>query len=720
MINTAGSFAQWNNPHTGKIDQNTLFSAFTAPPKSLDPARSYNSDEIQLIAQIYEPPLQYHYLKRPYQLEPLTLAKMPTITYLDKNGKVLSPDASPQTIAYSVYDLTLKPGIYFQPHPAFAKDAQGHFLYHHLDKMVASKMKTLHDFKKTDTRELTAEDYVYQIKRLASPTVSSPIFGVMENIIVGFGDYAKTLQNAYQKQVLLGVKNPHLDLRDYPLKGVKVISRYEYQIKIHGVYPQFEYWLAMPFFSPIPWEADLFYAQPQLTENNVTLNWYPLGTGPYLLDENNPNQKMVLIKNPNFHGENYPVAGEADDAKNGFLNNAGKPMPFVDKLVLNLDKESIPRWNKFLQGYYDRSGISADSFDQAVHLDKDGKPVLTQTMLKKGIRLQTTVSPSVFYIGFNMLDEVVGGDTDKNKKLRQAIAIAVDYEEYIQLFLNGRGIAAQSPIPPGIFGYEKNNFNKVVYFWDGKEVKRKPIAEAKKLLAEAGYPNGIDPKTKKALVLHYDVSSTGNPDDKSQLNWMRKQFAKIGIQLDIRHTEYNRFQDKVRTGQAQIFSWGWLADYPDPENFLFLLTSANGKVKFGGENASNYTNPKVDSLFSDIKNTPNGEKRLEKIRTLLEIIQQDSPWIFGVHPIDFSLSHTWLEKSKPNSIANNALKYQKINPQLREQLREKWNAPVLWPFWILLLFLLLIFIPLIVTYWRRENKPAVNKYKKKNPEMPGS
>ncbi len=655
---TSPIFAQWNNPHTGEHKQNTLYGAFSSSPKTLDPAKSYSADETQFIAQIYEPPLQYDYLARPFKLIPLTLTSMPTVTYLDKNNKPLAKNTNPAKIAYTIYDLTIKPGIYYQPHSAFK-----------------------------NKRELTANDYVYQIKRLASPKINSPIFGVMSKYIVGFDDFSRKLLDAYQK-------NKMVNLNDYTLAGATVINKYEYQIKIQGVYPQFLYWLAMPFFSPMPYEADLFYAKAENQKNNMTLDWYPIGTGPYVLSENNPNRQMVLEKNPNFRGEIHPIT----------KNKA----PAVDKLMLSLDKESIPRWNKFLQGYYDRSGINADSFDQAIQLDKNGNPVLTQSMRDKGIRLETTINPSVFYIGFNMMDDVVG----KNKKLRQAIAIAIDYEEYIQLFMNGRGIAAHGPIPPGIFGYEKNNINKVIYFWDGKNVVRKPIAAAKKLLAEAGYPNGIDPKTKKALVLNYDVASSGNPDDKSQLNWMRKQFAKLGIELNIRATDYNRFQDKVRTGNAQIFSLGWLADYPDPENFLFLLYSANGKVKYHGENASNYSNEKFDQLFNEIKNMPDGEARLQKIHEALVIIQDETPWIWGMHPIDFTLTHQWVEPTLPHPIANNTLKYQKINPALRAKLREEWNKPILWPFFALLIFLVVIFIPLFVTYWRRENLPAV---KRQNP-----
>lgn len=704
----------WNNPHPSKHPPNTRYSAFTGAPKTLDPARAYSSDAIQFIAQIYEPPLQYHLLKRPYTLVPLTTTQMPVVTYYSKEDKKLSEDVDPKKVAYTTYDIYIKPGIYYQPHPAFAKNKEGAFLYHHLTSKQMSHIKDIQDFKKMGTRELTADDYVYEIKRLASPKLSSPILGVMSLYIDGLDDYAKTLEQAYKKLVTKENPKPYLDLRQYPLKGAKVISRYHYRITLKGIYRQFEYWLAMTFFAPIPWEADAFYSQSALAATNINFNWYPVGTGPYYLVENNPNSQMILIRNPNFHGETYPTVGMPEDDQKGYLADAGKALPFTDKFVFSLDRESIPRWNKFLQGYYDKSGITADSFDQAIKLDKNGKPVLTEALKKKGLRLETTVSPAVFYIGFNMLDDIVGGNSTRARKLRQAITIAIDYEEYIAIFMNGRGVAAHGPIPPGIFGYQSgpNGINTIVYFWDPKsgKAKRRPLADAKKLMAEAGYPNGIDPKTGKPLILHYDVTTSGSPDDQARFNWMRKQFAKLGIKLDIRSTQYNRFQDKVRRGNAQIFSWGWLADYPDPENFLFLLYGPNSKVKHGGENAANYNNPAANKLFEVIKNMPNGPERQKKISQLLTILRKDAPWVWGVHPIDFTLSHQWNYPLKPNAMANNTLKYERLNPTLRQKKQKGWNAPIIWPLFLLLFFIVILFIPLTITYWRRENKPTVKRH----------
>lgn len=697
----------WNNPHHGGHYQNVRYAPITGIPKTLDPARAYSSNESQIISQIYEPPLQYHYLKRPYELVPLTTINLPTVTYYNKNGQKMPKNINPQHVAYSVYDVYIKPGIYYQPHPAFAKDKVGNYLYLNLTRKQIDQYNTLKDFPKTGTRELTAHDYVYEIKRLASPKTQSPIFGLMSKHIIGLRQYGKQLENAFAKKN----KESFLDLRQYPIEGVKVIGPYHYQIKIKGVYPQFKYWLAMHFFAPIPWEADAFYSQPGMKNKNITFDWYPVGTGPYMLVENNPNKQLVLMRNPNFHGEKYPSEGMPDDRKKGYLIDANKPLPFIDKVVFALDKESIPRWNKFLQGYYDKSGIGAESFDQAIKIDRNGKPYLTTQMKKKGIRLQTTAVPGIFYIGFNMLDPIVGGYSERKQKLRQAISILLDYEEYIAIFRNGRGIPAQGPIPPGIFGHVAGprGINPYVYYWLKGKPKRKSLAAAKKLLAEAGYPGGINPKTKKPLILNYDVATTGNPDDRAYFSWLRKQFKKLGIKLNIRATLYNRFQDRVRTGNVQLFSWGWMADYPDPENFLFLLYGPNGKVKHGGENAANYENPKVDHLFEQIKNMPNGPARQKKINELLAIIRKDSPWIWGFHPIDFSLSHQWNRPSKLHGIANNTLKYERIDVSLRAKLRKDWNQAIIWPLIFLIIFIIMLFIPLTITYWRREHRPTVKR-----------
>ncbi|WP_297324872.1 ABC transporter substrate-binding protein [Nitrosomonas sp.] len=710
LLSACGEYG-WNNPYaTTDAGKNVLYNVFSERPKHLDPVQSYSSNEIQFTAQIYEPPLQYHYLKRPFALIPATAKEIPVAKYFDAEGNQLPDNMRAADIAYSIYEISIKPGIFFQPHPAFAKNEQGDWLYHNLSNQELSSIFKLSDLPQTDTRELTAEDYVYQIKRLAHPRLHSPIYGLMADYIVGLADYAHVLKQADQER---SQGQTYLDLRDYPLEGVQVVDTYTYHIKIKGKYPQFLYWLAMPFFAPIPWEADLFYSQKGLIQRNIALDWYPIGTGPYMLTENNPNLRMMLEKNPNFHGEYYPMEGMPGDEENGLLIDAGKELPFIDKIIFTREKESIPRWNKFLQGYYDATGIGSDSFDQAVQLVGQGEATVTEEMAAQGIRLETTVAVSTYYMGFNMLDPIVGGSNERQResarKLRQAISIAVDYEEFISIFANGRGLPAQSPIAPGIAGYRDGaeGINSVVYDWINGQPQRKSIQVAKALLAEAGYPNGIDQRTGAPLVLHFDVTARSS-EDRSKLDWMRKQFQKLNIQLIVRSTDYNRFQDKIRKGNAQIFEWGWNADYPDPENFLFLLYGPQRKVGNNGENAANYDNAEYNQLFEQMKNMEDGPERQQRIDRMLEILRYDAPWLWGYHPRDYGLYHSWYQNVKPNRISNNNVKYFKIDANLREQKRRDWNRPVLWPMALTVVMLIISFIPAVMMFRRRESSAAVS------------
>ena len=688
----------WNNPYTETEGKNVLYSSFSERPKYLDPVRAYSSNEYGFLGQIYEPVLQYHYLKRPYALEPLTARRMPVIRYLDDNKQPVDQASA----SYVVYDIEIKPDIMFQPHPAFVKDEQGGYRYHEMGEGHREEFDRIADFPLTASRELRSKDYVYQIKRLADPSLHSPIAGILIKHIVGFAGSREHIARAREAN-----SEGWFDLRKFHIEGVEVIDDYRYRITTHVGYPQFIYWLAMPFFAPMPWEADAFYSQPGFDQRNITLNWYPIGTGAYMLSENDPNLRMVLARNPNFHHDRYPTEGESGDDSGGLLQDAGARLPFIDKAVFSLEKESIPYWNKFLQGYYDRSGISSDSFDQAVQMDDGGDFELTKLMSDNDIHLSVSHQPTTVYIGFNMLDPVVGGFSERAIKLRQALSIAVDIEEYISIFLNGRGAVAQSPLPPGIFGHLSgaDGINPIVYDWIDGRPQRKPISDAKRLLAEAGYADGIDQRNGKPLVLYFDAVGTG-PDAKSWLNWITKQFEKIDVQLVTRNTDYNRFQEKIIEGTGQIFRWGWNADYPDPENFLFLFYGPNAKIKKQGENAVNYDNPRFNQLFRRMQGMPNGPARQRVIDEMLEILRYESPWIWGYHPKSFVLHHGWLHNVKSHLMAHNTLKYLRIDTQSRDRSRKEWNQPILAPvFWMAAL--LLAFVLPVVGIYRKKRRRTV-------------
>ena len=681
-----------NNPYP-KSQQNEeiYYNTFAEEPKHFDPAVSYSSDEYRFIQQIYEPPLQYHYLKRPYELIPLTAETVPQPRYFDANGKELPQGASAASVARAVYEIRIRPGIMFQPHPCFAKTEDGTLRYHNLTKADVKGFTEIKDFPMTGTRELTAADYVYQIKRMADPRLSCPILSTLQDYILGMKTYSAALAN---------------EQTDAPFPGVAVVDQYTYRVTLKAKYPQFVYWLAMPFFSPMPEEAIDFYNQPAIADRNITIDRFPVGTGAYRMDTLIAHKEIVLVKNENFRVERYPSSGEPGDREAGLLDDAWETIPFIPKAIYKLEKEYIPRWNKFLQGYYDSSSISSDTFDSAVVFNDAGDPSASEALKAKDIVLRTSVQPTTYYLAFNMLDDTVGGYTTEKQKLRQAISIALDYEEFTEIFLNGRGVVSHSPLPPGIFGYEsgERGINPYMYDWDvdADRPVRKSIEAARQLLADAGYPGGQDSKG-NPLIISFD-NTWNSAGATARLTWMRKKLEQLGITMESRTTDYNRFRDKVKDGNFQFIFWGWHADYPDAENFLFLLYGPNGKARYDGANAANYNSPTYNQLFEEMKNMENSPERLARIREMHRLIQRDAPWVFTFHPVSFGLSHRWVKNSKPSALGGGTLKYLRVDANRRAENRQAWNRPVVWPLWVCLGVFILGTVPAVITIWKRERR----------------
>lgn len=706
-----------------ELSANTLFTPFSGrSPKHLDPTSSYSSDETPYTYNIYEPLYQYHYLKRPYELIPRAAERIVQPVYFDKNGNKLGKDADPEEVALSVYEIPLKKGIMYAPHPAFARDAEGRYVNHHLAPEVIDGLRNPLDLPQKGTRELEAEDYVYAIKRMANPRIISPIFGTMVNHLSGLNEYA-VLARAEDERLRRGLSPtdrdlPFLDFRKIPLKGVSAPDKYTLRLEVKGKYPQFSNWLAMTFFSPIPWEAEAFYAQKGMAKNNLSLNYWPVGTGPYMLVESIENRRHVMERNPNYRKtELYPCEGEELDESKGYLQDCGKPMPFIDRIEISAEKESVPLQTKFLQGYYDSPQIERLDNGQGFLIGMADSAKKEKEYREKKLQFPKTVEAQNTYFGFNWLDPVIGrGDTpeqqERNRKLRQAISIAMDWEEYIQIFQKGLASPAHGPLPPGLFGYSKDGaaaFNPYVYEkGEDGQIRRKSLAEAKKLLSEAGYPDGRDQKTGEPLVLNLDFQAAASPATKSVLDWYQKQFAKIGIQLDIRATDYNRFQDKVITGNHQLFLWGWLADYPDAENFLFLLYGPNAKSSTGGsgENASNYQNDDYDRIYAKMRYLDEGPEKAAAIEELIRIVQKDAPWSFGYFPTSAAAFHQWVHNGKPTQIVRNHIQYLRLDPATRVERVKEWNKPIYWPLFILAALLGSLVVPAVILHRRRERMTA--------------
>jgi ABC-type transport system substrate-binding protein len=681
----------------GAEGSNTVFSAMIEnTPRHVDPTASYWSNDTLVTYQVYEPPYGYHYLKRPFELVPKSAAKVVQPIYLDKDGHRLPDDAPADQIAESVYDVPIKPGILYQPHPCFAKDEQGRYRYHNMKPGELGDWRTPLDFPHMATRELVAEDFVYAIKRHATTRITTPIFGIFSEYVIGLKDYGELIkrEDAKLREGLdpASLDKPFLDFRRWPLAGASAPEKHLLRIRIKGKYPQWKYWMQMTFLSPVPWEADAFYAQPGMAERGMSLDQWPVGTGPYMVTEFLKDRRIVMKRNPNYRGEPYPCEGTDEDRKRGLLADCGKKTPFIDTIVATVERESTPMRNKFREGYYDLEVFERTDMGKAYLVEMMDSDEVREDYERKGFNFPQYNDVNSYIIGFNMIDPVLGGgDTAEGKararKLRQAISIALDWDEYSKVFPKKAGATAMSPLPQGIYGSREGTpegIDPVVYkLVDGKPVRRS-IDEARQLMVEAGYPNGRDAKTGQPLVLNYDYYAPPTPERKPEIDWVVKQFRKIDIQLEVRATDNNQFQDKVRKGKHQVFWSGWNADYPDAENFLFLFYGPNAKSVSDGENTANYQNPEYDKLFNRLKTLDDGPEKQAVIDKMVHILQDDAPWSMGFYPYASAAVQGWIGNSKPAILIRDHGRYLRLDAAQRAQKLAEWNRPVFWPVLLLL------------------------------------
>ena len=216
-------------------------------------------------------------------------------------------------------------------------------------------------------------------------------------------------------------------------------------------------------------------------------------------------------------------------------------------------------------------------------------------------------------------------------------------------------------------------------------------------MVEAGYPGGIDPATGEALLLTFDSSDTTTAG-LIRVKFYIEAWKRLGIDMQIEATNYNQFLEKLRNGAHQVFQSGWVADYPDSENFLFLLWSEMGQSLHGGPNATNFSNADFDRLFLSMKTRENGPQRMSEIREIRTILERERPWIELFHREDYSLYHGWVRNVKPMGISAPTYQYRDIDSEERAKRRLEWNVPIVWPAYVLGIALVLLIIPGIRTY----------------------
>jgi oligopeptide transport system substrate-binding protein len=537
----------------------------------------YSSNEM---GKVYEGLLEFHPLKRPYELMPNLAESLPAVS---KDGLT--------------YTFKIKKDVLFHDSPAF-KDGKG--------------------------KEMKADDVLYSLKRLADPKLQAKGWWLLDEKIVGLNEWRDKYASAEATNY------------DEEVEGLKKIDDQTFQIKLTRPFPQFLYALAMPYTFVVAREAVEFHGKEFLN--------YPVGTGPFLLPKFEQSNRIVYNRNPKFRKKFYPSEGEEGDDKLGLLADAGKSIPLVDKIIVDIQVESQPKWLSFQKAKADLLEIPKDNFDQAVVGGKELAPELKN----KGIRLIASPQLDVTYFAFNNEDETF----KTNKKLRQAMSLAWNREEANKLFYNSASVEAQSVIPPGLGGFRKEFKNPYVKY---------DVEQAKKLLAEAGYPNG---KGLPAIT----IQTRNETVARQIIEHFAKDMDKIGVKIKVGMNTWPELVNKVTKKQHQMYTMAWGADYPDAENFLALLYCPN---KSPGSNGANYCNPEYDALFKAAAILQEGPERSSLYEKMNEMAAHEVPWIFGFNRIKYYVTHAWLKNFKFMEFNHTQFQYLNVDLEVKKQLSKK-------------------------------------------------
>lgn len=550
--------------------ENVLNVPLTGEISTLDPANSYDTVSNSVVYQVYEQLFDYHYLRRPYQLQPLLAEDLPQV----------SDDGL-------TYTIKIKKNVPYHSDPAF----------------------------KGKTRYLKADDFITQIKRLAWKPTNSNGWWLFDGKIAGINSFRDAAGDDFEK------------FKALPITGVQAPDEHTLVIKLTEAYPQMMYALAMGFTSPMPIEV--------LEEYGNDLSRHMVGTGPFYLKEVQALSGVTIKKFEGYKNSTYPTKGDRVAHGNDMLADAGKSLPFLEEINFKIIKEDQTRWLNFRAGKIDLLVVPKDNFSTAVSADGG----LTDELKKENVQLIIGPTLTYWWLEFNMTDTIVGGA--KNLKLRKAISHAIDFDKYIEVFTNNVGQKANSIYPPGIPGYDPAK--RLPYAYD--------LEKAKKLLAEAGFPEG-----KGLPVIKFDVRGT-SARNRQESQFIKSELAKLGIQVEVIMNTFPAFLEKARNGKLQFWQGGWAMDYPDAENCLQLLVTRNHPP---GPNSSYFSNPKFDGLFEQLKVMNEGPDKWAVMEQMEEIVHSEMPWIMQYYARNYILHQGRLKNFRHSDLIFNYFKYLKV------------------------------------------------------------
>ena len=463
------------------------------------------------------------------------------------------------------YTIRLKRGITFTNHPAF----------------------------KGIKRELVAADYVFSMKRLLDPTNRSKWQFLLDGKLEGLNELAAEAKKSGKFNY------------DKPIRGLEAVDSHTLVIRLIAPDYNLPYILAMP--------ATAAFAREVVEQYGTTVGEHPIGTGPFRLKEWRRSSRITLEANPDFRGEAFESVGN-DGSKDALIvaHLKGKRLPLIQRIEIDIIDEDQPRWLAFLGGEHDYIRPIPPPLADAAF--PGGK--LAPNLIRANITTTPDEGAWLTYTTFNMEDKTIGGYTPERIALRRAISMAFPIQEEVAVIEKGQAEAAWSPIARGMAGFvdEKASFHEY------------NPARAKALLDMYGFidrdgdgwremPDG------SPLVI--DHASVPDQRVRSRNELWGRAMERIGVRMTFNKVEKLPELRKLATlGKIPMFTYGWIADYPDGENFLQLFWSKS----IGGANYTRFSRPEFDALYERIKVMPDTPARTELYRQMVHILWVYNPW----------------------------------------------------------------------------------------------
>ena len=542
--------------------------AFLIAETSFDPAYVTDLYSRTVIAGIFDAPLEFEFLARPARMRPNTAAAMPEV----------SDD-------FRVFTFRIRPGIFFADDPAFGGRK----------------------------RELTAQDYVYSLKRHYDPRWKSGNLYLLEaDKILGLSELRR---ETLEKKIPFDY--------DREVEGLRALDRYTFQVRLAEPKPRFLYHFTDGSFTGA-------VAREVVEHYGDKVGEHPVGTGPFLLKDWKRSSRMVLARNPNYREVLYDEHPPAGDVRLQAVAQQfkGRRLPLVDEVHISVIEEAQPRWLSFLNEEQDLvENVPAEFANVAF---PNGQ--LAPNLAKQGIQMARYSRADVAVSYFGMENPVVGGYEPHKVALRRAISLAIDVDREIRLARRGQAIPAQGPIAPNVWGYDPA-FKSTMSDYN--------VARAKALLDMHGWvdrnrdgwreqPDG------QPLVIEYHTQ----PDQQSRqlVELWQKHMTAIGIRMVFKTAKWPENLKASRAGKLMMWGVGWTAGAPDGDTFLALGYGPNK----GQSNHARFDLPAFNRLYERQRVLPDGPERQQLMTEAAKLMVAYMPYKVHVHRIFTDLAHPWV------------------------------------------------------------------------------